>query len=404
MNYHKGDHMKTTKSVIKMFVWVIALSLAVSFGAMARDVQTGDTSQKFSKEELAQMLAPIALYPDTLLAQVLMASTYPLEVVEAERWVKKNPDLKGDQLDAALKEKDWDVSVKSMAHFPDVLNQMSENLDQTSRLGDAFLAQQEDVMDSVQELRARAKAEGNLETTKEQKVVVQEKTIIVESADPQIIYVPTYSPTVVYGTWWYPAYPPYPAWYPGSRLLAFGSGVVVGAALGRWCGFGWRNHSVNVNINRTANINRNVYQKGSHSGKNSWKHNPKHRRGVAYRDGATGKRYGQSPSRSKQARRDARGYGKGGKSQGQRPGSLDRSRPKGQGSGTFDRSTTKRTPSASRDRGGSRQSRSSAFGGMNDRPSSSMSSNRGRSSRSPAQSRGGGRSGGHRGGGGRRGR
>jgi len=141
MIYHKGDHMKRSKSVIRMFVWVIAVNLAVSFGAMAQDDQQDDTSQKFSKEELAQMLAPIALYSDTLLAQVLMASTYPLEVVEADRWAKKNPDLKGDSLDAALKEKDWDVSVKSMAHFPDVLSQMSENLDRTSRLGDAFLAQ-----------------------------------------------------------------------------------------------------------------------------------------------------------------------------------------------------------------------------------------------------------------------
>ena len=152
--------------------------------------------QAFKPEELEQMLAPIALYPDSLLTQLLMASTYPLEVVQADRWAKQNKGMKGDALAKALEAQPWDPSVKSMVNFPDVLAMMSGKLDWTQKVGDAFLAQQQDVMGTIQKLRAKAQASGNLKTTKEQVVKTEQQVIIIEPASPQVIYVPTYNPTV----------------------------------------------------------------------------------------------------------------------------------------------------------------------------------------------------------------
>ncbi len=177
----------------------------------------------FKPEEIEQLVAPIALYPDSLVSQILMASTYPLEVVQADRWAKANKTLKGDALTKALEAQSWDPSVKSLVNFPQVLAMMSEKLDVTQKLGDAFLAQQKDVMDAIQRLRAKAQAQGNLKTTKEQTVIVEQParkprsssnraqtTVIkIEPTNPQVVYVPTYNPTVVYGAWPYPAYPPY---------------------------------------------------------------------------------------------------------------------------------------------------------------------------------------------------
>ncbi len=184
-------------------VWFLVLSLVIPAGLSAQ------SKPVYKQEELNQILAPIALYPDDLIAQILMASTYPLEVVEAARWVKANPNLKGSQLTAALEKQNWDPSVKSLVNFPQVLTMMNDKLDWTQKMGDAFLAQQKDVMNTIQSLRAKAQAQGNLKTTKEQKVVVQDQVIVIQPADPQVVYVPTYNPTVVYGAWPYPAYPPY---------------------------------------------------------------------------------------------------------------------------------------------------------------------------------------------------
>lgn len=187
-----------------MFVCV-HIGLAQAPIAGQKDTASAALPEKpaFKQEELDQMLAPIALYPDSLIAQIFMASTYPLEVVEAERWVKKNKDLNGNSLTAALEKEDWDPSVKSLVNFPQVLIMMSEQLEWTQNLGDASLTQQKQVMDTVQKLRAKAKAAGNLETSKEQLVIVTEQAqtqvIVIESANPQVIYVPTYNPTVVYG-------------------------------------------------------------------------------------------------------------------------------------------------------------------------------------------------------------
>jgi len=265
-----------------------------------------------SEEELAQLLAPIALYPDTLLVQMFMAATYPLEVVEAARFIKANPKLKEDALDKALEKKDWDDSVKSICHFSTVLESMDKNLDATKKLGDFFLEDQKAVMDMVQTLRAKAKEQGELKTTKEQKVVVKDEIIVIEPADPKVIYVPTYSSTVVYGPWWYPSYPPY-VWYPPPPAFGFVAGVAIGVwASHHWCHANWRRGSVDIDINRNININRpgggRPRTRPAAGGRQAWKHNPKHRKGVSYRNRDVRKRYGQS-GRAARQRDVARGYG-----------------------------------------------------------------------------------------------
>ena len=232
-------------------------------------------------------MAPIALYPDALLAEILMASTYPLEIVQADRWAKANKSLKGDQLKVAVDKQSWENSVKSLVATPQVLSDMSTKLDWTQKLGDAVLAQQADVMDAVQRLRKKAQASNALATTKQQKVSVQKQenkdVIIIEPAVPDTIYVPYYDPVVVYGAWAYPAYPPY--YFPPPGYIAAGvirTGLVFGAgyALGRWAsggnywggGCNWGNNNININRNVNININNN----------NNWQHNSAHRGGVKY--------------------------------------------------------------------------------------------------------------------------
>ena len=222
--------MKLLRSIVATAVCV-ALAAPVpaqtpppSTPAPAAAAAAPSGAKTFSKEELEQLLAPIALYPDALLAQVLMASTYPLDIVAAERWVKGNPGLKDKALEDALQQQPWDPSVKSLAVFPQVLTMMSEKIDWTQKLGDAFLAQQADVLATAQALRNKAVAQGNLKDSKEQKVTTtteNNQTVIkIEPTNPEVVYVPTYNPTVVYGTWPYPAYPPY--YYPPPGYVAGG--------------------------------------------------------------------------------------------------------------------------------------------------------------------------------------
>ena len=189
-------------------VWFLVLALMLP----AAVAQESGKSAQFKTEEIEALVAPIALYPEALVAQVLMASTYTLEVVEAARWSKANPNLKDKALQDALEKQKWDPSVKSLAAFPTTLAMMNEKLDWTQKLGDAFLGQQKEVMAAVQRLRTKAQAAGNLKSSKEQTVTTEQQggtTVIkIEPADPQVVYVPTYNPTVVYGPWPYPAYPP----------------------------------------------------------------------------------------------------------------------------------------------------------------------------------------------------
>jgi uncharacterized membrane protein YgcG len=287
-------------------------------------------------EELEQLVAPIALYPDALLAQVLMASTYPLEVVEAARWTKNNPKVTGDALEQAMQKQSWDASIKSLTAFPQVLTMMNEQLDWTQQLGNAFLAQQKDVMDAVQRLRAKAKAEGNLETTKEQTVIVEQApqsqtTVIqIEPADPQVVYVPTYNPTVVYGAWPYPSYPPYSYYPPGyvaaTSLLSFGVGMAVGSAL--WGDCDWGHGDVDINVNKYNNFNNtNISNK-------NWQHNADHRKGVGYRDQATRDKYNRGGAKNAQSREAFRGRADQGRQElareGGKAGNLGQGKP-GQG-------------------------------------------------------------------------
>lgn len=262
----------------------------------------------FTQQELDQLMAPIALYPDALLAQILMASTYPLEVVEAARWSKANSKVTGKALEDAMAKQSWDPSVKSLTSVPQVLQQMNERLDWMQKLGDAFLAQQQDVMNTVQALRAKADAAGNLKTTEQQVVKTQtqgSQTIyVVESPKPEVVYVPTYNPSVVYGTWWYPTppyymYPPAYVYPPG---LAFATGVIVGAAIWGNCNWGWGHSDIDIDVNRYNSFNRtNINNK-------NWNHNVEHRRGVAYKDQNVARQYnrGGNPQQVK-AREDFRG-------------------------------------------------------------------------------------------------
>ncbi|MBF0496491.1 MAG: DUF3300 domain-containing protein [Deltaproteobacteria bacterium] len=347
----KGDMMSKRFARVKLIIGMLLVMLVVPAVALSQVAapppvptevqgQVGTPPQPappvYSKEELAQMLAPVALYPDSLLSQILMAATYPLEVVEAARWVGTHRKLKGDRLDAALMKKEWDVSVKSLCHMPQVLKMMSDKIDWTSKLGNAFLVQQGDVMDMVQELRARAETSGCLKTTTQQRVIKERCTprciVRIESVEPDVVYVPLYNPTVVYGPWLYPTYPPYPMFYSGmvypgpevaftAGVIGFTTGFFVGAAVNSWAGFnwGWGGGYVNVNYNRTINYNNmNVYGRRGITTSGQWQHDSFHRRGVAYRDPATAQRFGQT-SRLTHAGSNVRGFGQAG-SRGLTPG------------------------------------------------------------------------------------
>ncbi|HMK43610.1 MAG TPA: DUF3300 domain-containing protein [Dissulfurispiraceae bacterium] len=287
---------------------VLVVCLIIPYTGTAQ-TESG-TAGQFSRGQLAQMLAPIALYPDSLLSQILMASTYPLDIVEADRWVRANPNLRGSALDDALMDMTWDVSVKSLCHYPAVLAEMSKNLDRTSKLGDAFLGQQDEVMDAVQELRRKANAQGNLRYSDKERIVYDGDTIIIEPASPDIVYVPAYDPNLIYGPWWYPAYPPYLwsyPWYPFGGIIAFGSGFFVGIAVASWSWCNWHTHHVHVNFNKTAAFNRMGGSVVVSPGQ-TWRHDPVHRRGVAYRNPATSQRFGQPLPRAGEPRRDIRGF------------------------------------------------------------------------------------------------
>jgi Protein of unknown function (DUF3300) len=382
-------------------------------------------------EELDQVLATIALYPDPLISQILMASTYPLEIVQADRWAKQNASLKGDALGKALEAQDWDPSVKSLVNFPQVLTMMSEKLDWTQKLGDAFLEDEKRVLDTIQSLRAKAQASGNLKTTKEQTVIVEEKIIKIEPANPQVIYVPSYNPTVVYGAWPYPAYPPY-AYYPPGYLagsaFSFAAGVGLGMAWGyAWGNTNWGGGDVNIDNSRNANINRNIdrskYQGGRGEGGRGdggrWQHNPEHRKGVSYRDQGTAQKFNRASTndaiKSREQFRGRADQGRQDLSRGGGPGDRGAGQGLGGGAGVANRGGagvggaesrvgTSDRASGAGSFGGASGSRGGAFQGVDRGGNAARSaSQRGSSSRGSfsgggGASRGGG--GGSRGGGG----
>jgi len=303
--------MRAATLIMRGLAWMIIAMLVIPPGILAQDSEQPEQTEKFMKEELDQMLAPIALYPDSLIAQILMASTYPLEVVQAERWVKENKNLTGDALDDALMEKSWDPSIKSLCHFPDVLFAMSDKLDQTSKLGDAFLSQNDDVMATIQELRRKAEEQGNLKTTQEQKVIHEENAVRIEPVNQSVVYVPVYDPLYVYGPWWYPAYPPYYWYYPPGVIItggfiSFGPHFYIGIDLFAWSWFDWHRHHIYIDMHRARRFHR--FPDRHYPDRYFWKHDPVHRRGVAYRDRRTSERFGNRPYRRSAPGPEMRGY------------------------------------------------------------------------------------------------
>src|SRR6267154_1026142 len=235
---------------------VLLVSASVAFA------QTPPAPRKApaTQQELDQMLAPIALYPDSLLSQIFMASTYPLEVVEAARWSRANPGFTGQQAVDAVGEKDWDASVKSLAAFPQVLAMMDQHLEWTARLGDVFIAQEPQVMETVQSLRQKAYAAGNLRSTEQAYVYQQGEALAIEPASPEVVYVPYYDPRVAYGPWWWPEYQPaywapWPGYYVYSGFaFAWGVGITVGTGF-FFSDCDWhRSHVTIVNVTNVTNI------------------------------------------------------------------------------------------------------------------------------------------------------
>ena len=274
----------------------------VASPALAQDQQP----QKLSDEQLKQLVAPIALYPDPLLAQILTASTYPLEVVMAARWSKENPNVKGQDLENAMQQQPWDPSVKGLAAVPQVLTMMNDKLDWTQQLGEAFLAQADDLTRAVQALRASAEANGNLKTTKEQRVkrvvspppgpgevAVVPEYIAIEPVEPDVIYVPVYDPVVIYGVgYWPPAFVPffwYPSWWVVGPVWGFWPALWVGPAL--WCQPVWAFGFVQVNVvafskfNHVNVVNAAAIQK--------WQHDPLHHAGVPYKNTQLQQKFGK---------------------------------------------------------------------------------------------------------------
>jgi len=317
-----------TSFTLRLVAFAIATSLAIEPIALAQQApppagapaaapagQATPSGKTFSQQDMDELMAPIALYPDALLAQVLMASTYPLEVVEAARWQKTNASLKDKALESALEKQTWDPSVKALTVVPQVLTMMNEKLDWTTKLGDAFLAQQEDLLKTTQNLRKKAEEAGNLKSSKEQTVTKATENSVqvikIEQPSPEVVHVPTYNPATVYGSWWY-SYPPpyyyYPPGYAYGAGLAFATGVVVGAAI--WGNVGWGNNNVNINVNKYNNFNKTNISNGN------FNHNAEHRKGAAYRDSGTAQKYNKGASaQSTQSREQFRGKAEQGRSE-----------------------------------------------------------------------------------------
>jgi len=408
--------------------------------AQAPQTATAPTDQAAAKipaEQLDSLVAPIALYPDPLLSQTLVASTYPLEVIQLQQWLAQNKGLKDKALVDAVKKQDWDPSIQGLAALPDVVKLLAENIKWTTDLGNAFLAQQNDVMDAVQRMRKKAKDAGNLKSTEQQKVetkVVESKqVIVVEQASPTVVYVPSYNPTVVYGApvYAYPpiAYPP-PGYYAAGMAISFGVGMAMGAAWGGGWGYncGWNGGNNNITINNNNsfvnNSNRQNVNGGNrvNSGNSNWQHNPQHRGGAPYSDRSTANKYGgtargdsmqsrQNNARQNQARQQPSAGNRASNTGRGQAGVSDRSSGAGsagnRGTSAGDRGASSGNMSSNRgtgaDRAGNQQVRNtpsstnkSAFGGA----SSGMSGSQARASSSRGSSSMGGTRGG--GGGGRR--
>ena len=371
-----------------------------------------EEAPKIPNDQLDSLVAPIALYPDPLLAQTLAASTYPLEIIQLQQWMGKNKNLKGKALTDAVQKQNWDPSVQAMAALPDVVKLLADSIAWASDLGNAFLAQQADVMDAVQRMRAKANGAGKLKTSQEQKVETKQvegkSVVVIEQTNPQIVYVPSYDPAVVYGP---PVYPYPPVYYPTGRLLAFGAGVAIGAAWGNnnwgW-GCGWGNNNVNVNVNNNFVNNYNKTNVNNRIANNSnFQHNAQHRGGAPYSNKSIANKYGgnsrggpntnrpsntrpNTPNRPSTMDRPNQGPGNNKIGGGNTNRSLDRGAGGGDSIGNHQVSRTPSARNTSAFGGASSGMNRSSAGASHSRGSSSMGGSRG------GGSRGGGRSGGGR--------
>lgn len=386
-----------------------------------------EQAAKIPSDQLDSLVAPIALYPDPLLAQVLAASTYPLEIMQLQQWLTKNKDLKDKALQDAVAKQPWDPTVQSLAALPDVVKRLSEDIQWTTDLGNAVLAQQSDVMDAVQRMRAKAKSSGNLKSNEqmkvETKVVENKQVIVVEQSQPDVVYVPSYNPTVVYGAPPYPyppiSYPP-PGYYAAGMALSFGVGMMVGAAWGGgWCcNSGWgSNNTININNNNTfvnnSNRQNNISNRsGNRTGNNSWQHNSAHRGGTPYSNRATANKYGGTARGDSLGNRQAnarQNQGQlGGRGQGAQAGAMDRGGRQQSGAGSRASGGTNNVGANRGGGGGDRVGdRSVSSGGARDGGafgggSGGLSGSSARASSSRGASSMGSRGGGRSGGGGRR--
>jgi hypothetical protein len=408
---------------------VVALGPANAAAQGAAPAAAESPDPKLKPEQIDALVAPIALYPDPLLSQALMASTYPLEIIQAQQWLAKNAKLKGDELEKAVKAQNWDPSVQATVLVPDLLKRLGEDITWTTNLGNAFLAQQQEVMDSVQRLRKKAAADGKLTSNEKMKVetqtVEQQQVIVIQQANPQVIYVPAYNPTVIWGP--PPVYYPYPPVYypppppPGAMLFTFSMGVMMGAAMhgGYCCGCGWgHTNTVVINNNNTfVNNSNRVNNVNAGSGNSNWQHNSDHRGGAPYGDKATQNKYGGNqrggagqsrPTASTMDRGGAGGAGGAGGNRGGGPSAstMDRggagsSRGGGPSASTMDRGGSGAGSSRVGNQSISPSSGGSAFGGSGGSANRAQaSSSRGASSMASRPPSGGGGRGG--GGGGRR--
>src|SRR6201988_3763344 len=410
--------------------FVCALALIGPTPLLARPAPTAPAEDpvKIPADQLNSLVAPIALYPDNLLSQTLVASTYPLEIIQLQQWLEKNPDRLKDQkkLTDAVKKQPWDPSIQAMAALPDVVKRLSDDIQWTTDLGNAFLAQQTDVMDAIQRMRDKAKDTGALASNQQQKVETQviesKEVIVIEQANPEVVYVPSYNPTVVYGA---PAYPYPPIYYPPSTgaviaasAISFGVGMAMGAAWGGGWGWGcgWGGGDIDVNVNNNFNRNTNIsggnrvnnIQGGNRTnvGGGKWQHNPSHRGGAPYGDRGTANRFGGTARGDSLGNRQRAAQG----GAGNRAGVSDRSSGIGSGGG---RDLGGNRDNMGGDRIGSRDisrgsgQRSDSFGGSGSigGGAARASSSRGASSMGGGGfgGRGGGGGGGRGGGGGGRG-
>ena len=306
------------------FIGWLCLGLAVCLPAVAQ--------AKLDNGQLDQLMAPVALYPDSLLSQILMGATYPDDIAAAAKWSAAHTSESGDAAVKAVEGESWDPSVKSLVAFPSVMDMMGRQPDWVKSVGDAFLAQPDGVMDSVQRLRAQAQKAGNLKSTPQQKVTsstTDNKTVVViQPADPQVVYVPSYNPTVVYGAWAYPSYPPY--YYPPPPGSVFATALVSGIGFGlgvaavnsMWGGVNWGHNDVDIDVNRYNNINVNNRIDNAKNNNVSWQHNPANRGSTPYADAGNRQRFDSQRQAGLQNRQA--GQGQGGRAAGAAPAANSR--------------------------------------------------------------------------------